>query len=38
MRKVFISGSISIKKFNYMIIESLENIISKNYKKFGIEN
>ena len=32
MKKVFISGSISIKKLNSEIIESLENIISKNYK------
>ena len=31
MKKVFISGSISIKKLNSEIIESLENIISKNY-------
>lgn len=32
MKKVFISGSISIKELNSGIIESLENIISKNYK------
>ena len=31
MKKVFISGSISIKKLNKEIIESLENIISKKY-------
>lgn len=32
MKKVFISGSISTKKLNSEIIESLENIISKEYK------
>lgn len=30
-KKVFISGSISIKKLNHEIVESLESIISKNY-------